>query len=134
MNKKIFLYFIFAFISTVINLFIQRLVISLNDENQFLFLAIFTGTLFGLITKFYLDKNFIFLESAKKIKNNSRLFALYTLMGLVSTLIFWIIESIFWFTWKNDLMRELGAIIGLTFGYSIKYKLDKRFVFNKRFN
>ena len=134
MNKKIFLYFIFAFISTVINLFIQRLVISLNDENQFLFLAIFLGTLFGLITKFYLDKNFIFLESAKKIKNNSRLFALYTLMGLVSTLIFWIIESIFWFTWKNDLMRELGAILGLTIGYSIKYNLDKNFVFNKRIN
>jgi len=129
MNKKIFLYFVFAVISTFINLFIQRLVLSLNDGNNFLFLAIFLGTLFGLITKFYLDKNFIFLESNKKFNNDATTFPLYTLMGLFSTLIFWSFESIFWFTWKNNIMREIGAIIGLTFGYSIKYKLDKRFVF-----
>ena len=129
MNKKIFLYFVFAVISTFINLFIQRLVLSLNDGNKFLFLAIFLGTLFGLITKFYLDKNFIFLESKKKFKNDITTFPLYTLMGLFSTLIFWSFESIFWFTWRNNIMREIGAIIGLTFGYSVKYKLDKRFVF-----
>ena len=129
MNKKIFLYFVFAVISTFINLFIQRLVLSLNDGNNFLFLAIFLGTLFGLITKFYLDKNFIFYKSKKKFKNDTTTFPLYTLMGLFSTLIFWSFESIFWFTWKNNIMREIGAIIGLTFGYSVKYKLDKRFVF-----
>ena len=129
MNKKIFLYFVFAVISTFINLFIQRLVLSLNDGNNFLFLAIFLGTLFGLITKFYLDKNFKFYKSKKKFKNDITTFPLYTLMGLFSTLIFWSFESIFWFTWRNNIMREIGAIIGLTFGYSVKYKLDKRFVF-----
>ncbi len=132
MNQKIFLYFIFALISTFINLFIQRLILSINNENQFLFLALCLGTLFGLVTKFYLDKNFIFNENAKKIKNKTHIFALYTLMGLFSTLIFWSIELIFWFIWGNELIRELGAIIGLTFGYSIKYRLDKNFVFKKR--
>ncbi|MEL7013152.1 MAG: GtrA family protein, partial [Pseudomonadota bacterium] len=31
--------------------------------------------------------------------------------------------------WRTDLMRELGAVIGLTIGYVTKYQLDKRFVF-----
>jgi hypothetical protein len=26
-------------------------------------------------------------------------------------------------------MRELGAVIGLTIGYVVKYELDRRFVF-----
>ena len=31
-------------------------------------------------------------------------------------------------------MRELGAILGLTIGYIIKYKLDKRFVFRQKYH
>ena len=31
--------------------------------------------------------------------------------------------------WQTDLMRELGAVIGLAIGYVVKFQLDKRFVF-----
>ena len=34
--------------------------------------------------------------------------------------------------WRQENMRELGAIIGLTMGYIIKYRLDKRFVFRQK--
>ena len=37
---------------------------------------------------------------------------------------------LFWTYFKTHNMREIGAIIGLTIGYMIKYKLDKNFVFN----
>jgi putative flippase GtrA len=44
-------------------------------------------------------------------------------------LIFWGTETVFWLTWKTDAMREIGAIIGLSIGYFVKYHLDKRYVF-----
>ena len=49
-------------------------------------------------------------------------------MGLFSTLIF--LELIFWFIWGNELIRELEQLL-FNFGYSIKYRLDKNFVFKK---
>jgi putative flippase GtrA len=48
---------------------------------------------------------------------------------VITTLIFWGTETLFWLTWGTDLMRETGAVIGLAVGYVIKYNLDKRFVF-----
>ena len=50
-------------------------------------------------------------------------------MGIGSTLIFWGFETIFWLIWKTNLMRELGAIIGLTIGYIFKFMLDRKYVF-----
>ena len=52
-------------------------------------------------------------------------------MGIFSTIIFWGTEYIFWIIWRQENMRELGAILGLIIGYIIKYKLDKKYVFNK---
>ena len=34
--------------------------------------------------------------------------------------------------WKQENMREIGAILGLTLGYIIKYNLDKRYVFKEQ--
>jgi putative flippase GtrA len=38
-------------------------------------------------------------------------------------------ETAFWLTWRTDTMRELGAVIGLTIGYVVKYWLDRKYVF-----
>ena len=129
MNKKFFLYFFFALIATIFNLLTQRLILYISQESLFLIFAIFSGTLVGLLIKFYLDQNFIFSESKKKKKNRSLTFSLYAIMGIFSTTIFWVIEITFWLIWRDEKMRELGALIGLTLGYIIKYYLDKNFVF-----
>jgi putative flippase GtrA len=50
-------------------------------------------------------------------------------MGLVTTAIFWGTETIFWLTWRTHAMRELGAVLGLVIGYTVKFHLDRRFVF-----
>ena len=50
-------------------------------------------------------------------------------MGLITTAIFWGMETTFWLIWHTDMMRELGAILGLTIGYVVKYHLDRRYVF-----
>jgi putative flippase GtrA len=50
-------------------------------------------------------------------------------MGLVTTAIFWATEYAFWLVWGTQLMREVGAVLGLAVGYIAKYQLDRRFVF-----
>ena len=51
-------------------------------------------------------------------------------MGISTTIVFWTTESMFWLIWKTEMMREFGAIIGLSIGYILKYRLDRKYVFN----
>ena len=51
------------------------------------------------------------------------------MMGLATTAIFWSMETVFWIIWETNFMREVGAVIGLAIGYTIKFNLDRRFVF-----
>lgn len=134
MNKKrkIFLYINFAFIAIFANLLTQRIILSIYKTNLFFFLAIILGTLVGLIIKFILDKNFIFLDRTLDLKSVSGKFGLYTSNGIFSTSIFWGTETIFWMIWQKENMREIGAILGLTLGYTLKYRLDKQYVFSKQ--
>jgi putative flippase GtrA len=119
----------FAVIATVTNLGTQRIVLTLGDSGAVFAMAVAAGTLVGLVVKYVLDKRWIFFDQSTGVKAHSRKFALYTAMGLVTTCIFWGAETAFWLIWGTDLMRELGAILGLMVGYVTKYMLDRRFVF-----
>lgn len=119
----------FAVIATIANLAVQRLILLAGDSGAAFLMAMAAGTLAGLVVKYVLDKRWIFYDDAKGLAAHGRKFTLYTAMGLFTTAIFWGTESAFWIFWKSDVMRELGAVIGLTIGYVIKYNLDRRFVF-----
>jgi putative flippase GtrA len=119
----------FAVVATVVNLAAQRLVLQFG-QTAFLFAcAVGCGTLSGLVTKYLLDKRWIFFDTETGLRNHSRKFSLYAVMGIVTTLVFWGFETVFWMIWQTDHMRELGAILGLSIGYMVKYRLDRRFVF-----
>ena len=45
-------------------------------------------------------------------------FALYTLMGVATTAVFWVTQTAFWLTWGTELAREAGAVLGLTVAMS----------------
>ena len=122
-------YATFAAIATVANLATQRVVLQLGDTGAYFALAVGTGTIVGLIIKYLLDKRWIFYDQGTGLKDHGQKFSLYTAMGLVTTAIFWGMESTFWLFWQTDVMRELGAVIGLAIGYVVKYNLDRRFVF-----
>lgn len=122
-------YTAFAIMATVANLAMQRLVLTWGDSAAFLALAIGMGTLVGLVLKYILDKRWIFHDTSTGVQAHSRKFMLYTVMGLVTTAIFWGTEVAFWLLWRTDDMRELGAILGLGVGYIVKYNLDRKFVF-----
>lgn len=122
-------YTAFAVVATVVNLGVQRLVLA-NGETILVFaLAVGAGTLAGLAVKYILDKRWIFYDLDTGVKAHGEKFTRYTAMGLITTAIFWGTETVFWLIWQTDMMRELGAIIGLAIGYVIKYQLDRRYVF-----
>lgn len=119
----------FAVIATAANLGVQRLVLGGEDGGARLALAIGAGTLVGLVVKYALDKRWIFGDREGGFRAHGRKFGLYTAMGLVTTAIFWGAETAAWAIWRTDIAREAGAVLGLTVGYVVKYRLDRRFVF-----
>jgi len=125
-------YTAFAMIATVANLATQRAVLSFGETGAYFATAVGAGTIVGLVIKYILDKRWIFMDIETGMKNHSRKFLLYTVMGLVTTAIFWGTETAFWLVWQTNMMRELGAILGLSVGYIVKYNLDRRYVFTDR--
>ena len=123
------MYTIFAVISTIANIGSQTLSFRIYQGNYDLWLAIFIGTAVGLVVKYYLDKRYIFKYQTTSIQHGSKTFYLYTLMGLITTVVFWGFEYAFNAIYQTAEMRYLGGVIGLAIGYFIKYQLDKRFVF-----
>ena len=113
-NKELLiLYIVFAIIVTITNLSSQRLVLSFLTGNVGYFAALFTGTFIGVILGYFLDKNWIFKDPVMSSRVMGKQFFLYAMTGAIHTPVFWLVESVFWFTWRTDGMRELGAVLGL---------------------
>jgi len=122
-------YALFALISTIINILFQYLSFLVYEGFLSLYIAMFIGTVAGLVLKYVLDKKYIFFHTPKSKKDDGKKFFLYSLMGVFTTFIFWGFEISFDYMFENDNAKYLGAVIGLTIGYIVKYYLDKRFVF-----
>jgi putative flippase GtrA len=122
-------YAIFAGIATIANICAQEGVIQGYQGPYDLWGSIFAGTFVGLVVKYLLDKRFIFRFRPQSKAHDGKTFLLYTLMGVLTTGVFWGFEFTFNEIFHNKEMRYIGGIIGLAFGYLAKYQLDKRFVF-----
>ncbi|MCC6000831.1 MAG: GtrA family protein [Pararhodobacter sp.] len=122
-------YAAFAAIATLANLGAQRLVLMGGDAAGQFILAVLAGTAVGLVVKYLLDKRWIFHDPSTGWRAHGQRFSLYSVMGLVTTAIFWATETAFWLIWQTHLAREIGAVLGLTVGYLVKYQLDRRYVF-----
>jgi len=113
---RVIKYIGFAIIAIFVNLFFQFLTFKLQSGFESLLAPMLCGTLAGLITKYLLDQ--------------ARSFILYSLVGIFTSFIFWATEITFHIFFEDPKAKYLGAFIGLSIGYSIKYFLDKRYVFN----
>lgn len=122
-------YALFAALATLINIGTQEAAVRLYDGPWSLVLAMIAGTGTGLVVKYVLDKRYIFRFRARNLEHDGRTFALYTLMGLATTVIFWGFELGFDHLFASKEMRYAGGVIGLAIGYMTKYYLDKRYVF-----
>ncbi len=122
-------YIWFAIVSTIVNLGFQYISFFIYNGFLSLYVAMFFGTLAGLVLKYILDKKFIFYHKPKDKKDDGKKFFLYSLMGVFTTFIFWGFEMGFHYIFENENSKYIGAVIGLVIGYVIKYNLDKKFVF-----
>ena len=125
-------YSLFAILATLINLSVQEIVIRIYDGSFPIYLAMMFGTLAGLMSKYLLDKKYIFLFITKSHSEDLGKFTLYGLTGVATTAIFWGFELGFDSLIGGKIARYMGAVIGLSIGYGVKYQLDKRYVFARQ--
>jgi putative flippase GtrA len=123
------IYAVIATIATATNIGAQELAFRAYAGSLQIEVSVFVGTGVGLAVKYVLDKIFIFGFRARNLLHDVQTFSLYSLMGVITTAIFWGFEFGFNSIFHSKDMRYLGGLIGLGIGYWIKYRLDKRFVF-----
>jgi putative flippase GtrA len=124
-------YALFAALATLVNIGAQDVSLRLYAGEHAVGLSVFAGTGVGLVVKYLLDKRYIFRFQTTGAAHDGRLFALYTLMGVATTAVFWGFEFGFEHLFHDKWLRYLGGVIGLAVGYVTKYQLDKRFVFRR---
>jgi putative flippase GtrA len=85
-------YAIFALIATATNIGAQDMTVRAYSGAFHVLVSVIVGTGVGLVVKYILDKRYIFRFRARSVAHDTRTFALYTVMGLITTLGFWGIE------------------------------------------
>ncbi|MEJ2632316.1 MAG: GtrA family protein [Acidihalobacter sp.] len=125
-------YAFFAAIATLANLLVQSVSLHAYTGPFALYAAMGVGTLAGLYVKYRLDKLYIFAYHTADLAHDVRTFALYVVMGGITTIVFWGSELGFEFALGGPFWRNFGAVLGLAIGYWVKYRLDKRFVFTSQ--
>ena len=124
-------YILFAILSTIVNLFSQFLTFAILDYEYETYIAIANGTIAGLLVKYLLDKYYIFNLNVKEY-SSSNTFVPYILTSILTTIIFWFTELWFINYIQIPYTEYIGAIVGLSMGYTLKYFLDRDFVFNEK--
>ncbi len=128
---KVYFYGFFALIATSVNLLTQWPVFRMFDGEWVLYAALMAGTMTGLLTKYVLDKRWIFNYRASSRMDDLSCFGLYTLMGVFTTIIFWGTEMGFYYAFDFSGSQYVGGALGLMVGYTAKYMLDKKYVFRE---
>ena len=83
-------YALFAVISTIVNILFQYLTFLVYYGFVSIYLAMFVGTVAGLVLKYVLDKKYIFFHTPKSKKDDGKKFILYSIIGVFTTFIFFI--------------------------------------------
>ena len=145
-TRQYLLYILFAFISTFINLVTQLIVeyfflLSYQPYyNKIVYQTITLGLIFKIciatfisfLFKFFVDKLVIFNDNTKEIIKNLKKITIYAFFAIFTTAIFWGFELLFKLLFDFRYSEYLGGFIGLIFGYTLKFILDTRYVFNKK--
>ena len=127
--KLAVLYAAFAIVATFFNILAQDICSYIYSGPFYILISIIVGTGVGLVIKYILDKKYIFKYKTQNAQHDGKVFMLYTVMGIFTTIIFWGFEFGFHAIFETKEMRYVGGVIGLMIGYICKYYLDKRFVF-----
>lgn len=128
--SKLGLKILVTLLSIAFAVLIQFTCVQIYRGIYYIELSIVISTALLLPLRFFLDRTLVFRVSALKHSTNLRLFCLYVLTGAVCTFVFWGIEYVFHFIFSSDLMRYLGAGLGLGIAVMLKFELDERKIFS----
>jgi len=131
-GKKTIFIVVFALIATAANIGAQDIVTRIYSGPFNIAVSVVAGTGVGFVVNFIFDKRYIFRFRARSAAHHTQAFALYGVMGLITTAIFWGVEFGFHYIFETKEMRYLGAVIGLALGYLTRYQLNKRYVFRSK--
>ena len=152
-HRQYLIYMLFAALSIIINLVTQILI----KEGLLLLLPVFSnyeftlgkirfeywflfslgcGTVAGFIFKFIVDKFVVFQESLtqstkEELQKTGKQLSLYLGFAIITTMIFWGFEFLFKIFLLGD-WYLVGGLIGLIIGYTVKFLLDRTFVFTTK--
>lgn len=137
-GRKALAYAAFAGLAMVVNLSAQWVVLHLFMPGLpvllrpvLITLALGVGTAAGLVLKYMLDKKFIFQDASTGARAHAKRFSLYAAGGLVTTAIPYAMELVAGSLHPHGPTVLVAGAVGLVIGYTIKYRLDRRFVFNR---
>lgn len=125
-------YSLFAGLAILANLLAQMAFGQVYQGPGELWASLAVGTLVGLVVKYSLDKRWIFSFPVRDLEHDAITFMTYGTTGLVTTAIFWGTEWLFDWIFATHEMRYLGGALGLSAGYMLKYRLDRRYTFAVR--
>ncbi|APX14041.1 GtrA family protein [Tateyamaria omphalii] len=123
-------YAVTAVLSVLANLLAQEATVQ-GLPTAHLMVSIIVGTLVGFFMKYVIDKTWTFREAYTSPKGEAQRITLSGLFSVATTLIFWSFELGFYTIWQTDFAKYLGAVIGLSIGYVLKFWLDRRHVFRE---
>ncbi len=123
---------IFAALATALNILFQYITKTglknhFNDNIVYISQLI-VGTGIGFVFKFIVDKFLIFKE--KSINRTLKQITVYTIFAIFTTGIFWGVESLFQILFSFENRELIGGFLGLSIGYTVKFFLDKKWVFS----
>ena len=125
-------YAAFAAVAAAANIATQWCTAAMYAGPHELYVALVNGTLAGLAAKYVLDRRWIFRAGPDSLRGHAGRFGLYSLTGVLTTAIFWAVELAFVALGDAAWLQYAGAAVGLAAGYTLKYRLDRRFVFRVR--
>lgn len=146
-NSKQFLFYIlFAVISVVLNMLIQLTVYNLltltgldllyisiyKNIDILTFIKMGTATVGAFVFKFFVDKLFIFKDRTENISAGLLQVIIYGLFAVFTTAIFYASQLSFKLLFVFDYSEYIGGALGLTLGYTVKFLLDRKYVFNRK--
>jgi putative flippase GtrA len=123
-------YVVFAVIAGCANLGVQEIVVRTAPLGSYIIISVLAGTAIGFAVKYILDKNYVFFDAYDGHKAELRKLITYGLFSAGTTLLFWSIELTFWYMFKTPEAKYIGGALGLAIGNSLKYILDRNWVFN----
>ena len=124
-------YVTFAIIAGVCNLLTQEGTLRVAPSDTII-PSILAGTAVGFVVKYVLDKRFIFFDPRDSHAAEMRKVLLYGFFSVLTTMLFWAVEISAWHVFQTVEAKYIGAVIGLSLGNWIKYRLDKHYVFGSR--